>query len=42
MEIRKVLRRADGGKLVIIPKKSPIKIGDFVKIFRLPEEEREE
>lgn len=32
MEIRKVLTRKDGVKMIIVPKKSNIKGGDFVLI----------
>jgi hypothetical protein len=32
MEIRKVLGRKDGIKMVIIPKKSDIKVGEYVSI----------
>lgn len=32
MEIRKVLGRKDGIKMVIIPKKSNIQVGEYVKI----------
>jgi len=38
MEIRKVLGRKDGIKMVIIPKKSEIKVGDYVTI-KLSEED---
>ena len=33
-EIRKVLERKDGIKMVIIPKKSKIKKGDYVKVIK--------
>jgi len=32
MEIRKVLGRKDGIKMVIVPKKSEINVGDYVEI----------
>lgn len=35
MEIRKVLIRKDGVKLVIIPKKSEIKEGEYVLIKKM-------
>jgi hypothetical protein len=35
MEIRKVLERKDGIKMVIIPKKSEIKKDDYVKINKM-------
>lgn len=35
MEIRKVLGRRDGVKMVIVPKKSKIVVGDYVKISKL-------
>jgi hypothetical protein len=38
IEIRKVLERKDGIKMVIIPKKSEIKKGDYVRIIKLEEE----
>jgi hypothetical protein len=34
-EIRKVLERKDGVKMVIIPKKSEIKKEDYVRITKL-------
>jgi len=37
IEIRKVLERKDGIKMVIIPKKSNIKKDDYVKIIKLEE-----
>lgn len=37
IEIRKVLERKDGIKMVIIPKKSKIKKGDYVRIIKLEE-----
>jgi hypothetical protein len=39
MEIRKVLIRTDGIKYIIIPKKSNLKAGDFVKVIKLEENE---
>lgn len=35
IEIKKVLERKDGIKMVIIPKNSKIKKGDYVKIIKL-------
>lgn len=40
IEIRKVLERKDGIKMVIIPKKSEIKKDDYVKIIKLEKEEK--
>jgi len=37
IEIRKVLERKDGIKMVIIPKKSNINKDDYVKIIKLEE-----
>jgi len=37
MEVRKVLIRKDGVKLVIVPKNSDIKAGDYVAINKLEE-----
>jgi len=39
MEIRKVLERKDGIKMVIIPKHSDIKKGDYVQIIKLRRKE---
>lgn len=39
MEIRKVLIRKDGIKYIIIPKKSTLKAGDFVRVIKLEEED---
>lgn len=36
-EIRRVLERKDGIKMVIIPKKSEIKKDDYVKIIKIEE-----
>lgn len=41
MEIRKVLKRTDGIKYLIIPKSSDINAGDFVKIFKIDTREVE-
>lgn len=38
MEIRKVLERKDGVKMVIIPKKSDILKDDYVRIIKLEKE----
>ena len=38
-EIKRVLERKDGIKMVIIPKHSQLKKGDWVKIIKLEEEE---
>jgi hypothetical protein len=38
VEIRKVLIRNDGIKYVIIPKKSDLSAGDYVRIIKLEEE----
>lgn len=35
MEVRKVLERKDGVKMVIVPKNSDIKKGDYVMINKL-------
>jgi len=35
IEIRKVLERKDGIKMVIIPKKSKIVKGDYVKVIKV-------
>lgn len=37
IEIRKVLLRKDGVKMVIIPKNSIIKGGDYVEIIKIKE-----
>lgn len=37
MEIRRVLERKDGTKMVIIPKYCDIKKGDYVKIIKFEE-----
>lgn len=39
MEVRKILIRTDGIKYIIIPKKSELKAGDFVKVIKLEEED---
>ena len=39
MEIRKVLERKDGVKMVIIPKGSNILKGEYVKIIKMEEKE---
>ena len=39
MEIKKVLERTDGIKMVIIPKNSQIQKGDYVKIIKMEEKE---
>lgn len=39
MEVMKVRVRTDGIKYIIIPKKSGINSGDFVKIIKLEEED---
>ena len=39
MEVKKVLERTDGIKMVIIPKHSAIKKGDYVQIIKLEEKE---
>lgn len=39
MIIKKVLERKDGVKMVIIPKRSVIKGGNYVKIIKMEEEE---
>jgi len=36
-EIRRVLERKDGIKMVIVPKKSEIKKDDYVKIIKIEE-----
>jgi len=41
MEIRKVLSRKDGIKMVIIPKKSKIVAGDYVKINKIKEDKND-
>jgi len=38
MEIKKVTLRADGTKNVIVPKKSNIQPGDYVKIIKVEEQ----
>ena len=38
MEIRKCLQRKDGVKMVIVPKNSNIKKGDYVKIEKVKRE----
>jgi len=38
-EIKRVLERKDGIKMVFIPKKSKLKKDDWVKIIKLEEEE---
>ncbi len=42
MEIRKCLERKDGVKMVIVPKKSDIKKGDYVKIEKIRKKEVQE
>ncbi len=42
MEIRKCLERKDGVKMVIVPKKSDIKKGDYVKIEKIKKKGGEE
>lgn len=42
MEIRRVLERSDGIKMVIIPKSSNIKKGDMVIVNKLEEKNYEE
>lgn len=37
MEIKRVLERKDGIKVVVIPKNSPIKKGDYVQIIKVEE-----
>lgn len=39
MEVKKVLVRRDGVKMVFIPKKSDIDEGDYVKIVKINEQE---
>ena len=39
MEIRKCLERKDGVKMVIVPKKSDIKKGDYVRIEKIMKKE---
>ncbi len=39
IEIRKCLQRKDGVKMVIVPKKSKIKKGDYVRIEKLNKKE---
>lgn len=39
MEIRKVLERKDGVKMVIVPKDSEIKKGDYIMITKVDEKE---
>ena len=39
VEIRKCLQRKDGVKMVIVPKKSKIKKGDYVRIEKLNKKE---
>ena len=42
MEIKKVLaNKVNGQKLIYIPKKSDVKEGDFVKIIKIQEEEKD-
>jgi len=38
MEIRKVLGRKDGVKMVIVPKNSDIQIGEYVEINKIKED----
>ena len=40
LEIRKVLERKDGIKMVIIPKNSEIRKGDYVGVFKINIKER--
>ena len=42
MEIRKCLERKDGVKMVIVPKKSDIKKGDYEKIEKIRKKEVQE
>lgn len=37
MEIRKVLGRKDGCKMVIVPKNSNIEVGEYVQIKKIKE-----
>lgn len=37
MEIRRVLKRKDGIKMAIIPKRSDINAGDYVQIIKMEE-----
>jgi hypothetical protein len=39
MEIKKILKRGDGLKYIIIPKNSKLECGDYVKIVKIQEEE---
>ncbi len=39
MEIKKVQGRIDGVKLLVVPKKSDIQIGDYCKIIKIPNED---
>lgn len=39
MEIRKVLGRKDGIKMIIVPKHSDINVGDYVKIIKVNQKE---
>ena len=39
MEIRKILRRTDGIKYLIVPKKSDLKKDDYVMIIKINKEE---
>ena len=41
MEIRKVLGRKDGIKMVIVPKKSDIQVGDYVVIKKSEENQND-
>lgn len=39
MEIRKVLKRTDGIKYLVVPKNSQINAGDFVMLIKVNEKE---
>lgn len=39
MEIKRVLIRSDGVKYIIIPKKSNLQVGDYVRLIKLTEED---
>ena len=41
MEIKKILKRTDGIKYLIIPKSSDLNAGDFVMITKIDEKEVE-
>jgi hypothetical protein len=42
MEIKKVKKRADGTKTVIVPRNCDINAGDYVKIIKINQEVEEE